>query len=40
MTKQRPQFGCGDLETAQVTESLILNSNHGRTTVALLLARN
>jgi len=32
MTKQKLQFGCGYLQTAQeVTESLILNSNHSRT---------
>ena len=32
MTKQRAQFGCGYLQTAQeVTESLILTSNHSRT---------
>jgi len=38
MTKQRSQFGCGYLQTAQeVKESLILNSNYSRTTVALLL---
>jgi len=37
MTKQRTQFGCGYLQTAQeVKESLILNSNYSRTTVALL----
>jgi len=31
MTKQRWQFGCGYLQTAQdVTELLILNSNHSR----------
>jgi len=37
MTKQRLQFGCGYLQTAQeVTESLILNSNNGRT-IALVL---
>jgi len=35
MTKQRAQFGCGYLQTAQeVTESLTLNSNYSRTTVA------
>jgi len=38
MTKQRSQFGCGYLQTEQeVKESLILNSNYSRTTVALLL---
>jgi len=35
MTKQRPQFGCGYIQTAQeVTESLILNLNHSRTSFA------
>jgi len=35
MTKQRSQFGRGSLQTAEeVTESLILNSNHGRTSFA------
>jgi len=35
MTKQRSQFGCGYLQTAQkVTESLILNSNHSKTSFA------
>jgi len=35
MTKQSLQFGCGYLQTAQeVTESLILNSNHSRTSLA------
>jgi len=37
MTKQTSQFGCGYLQTAQeVTESLILNSNHSRTSFAAL----
>jgi len=32
MTKKRSQFGCGYLQTAQeVTESLIVSSNHSRT---------
>jgi len=32
MTKQKSQFGCGYLQTAQeVTESFKLNSNHSRT---------
>jgi len=35
MTKQRLQFGCGYLQTEQdVTESLILNSNHSRPSFA------
>jgi len=35
MTKQRSQFGCGYLQTEQeVTESLILNSNHSRPSFA------
>jgi len=35
MMKQRSQFGCGYLETAQeVMESLILNSNYTRTVFA------
>jgi len=35
MMKQRSQFGCGWLQTAQeVTESLLLNSNHRRTSLA------
>jgi len=35
MTKQWSQFGCSYLETAQeVTESLMPNSNHGRTSFA------
>jgi len=35
MTKQRWQFGCGYHQTAQeITESLILNSNHSRTSLA------
>jgi len=35
MTKQRSQFGCGYLQIAQeITESLILNSNHSRTSLA------
>jgi len=35
MTKQRLQFGCGYPQTAQeVTESLILNSNHSRISFA------
>jgi len=35
MTKQRSQFGCGYLQAAQeVTESLILNRNHSRTSFA------
>jgi len=35
MTKQRSQFGCGYLQTAQeVTESLIPNLNHNRTSFA------
>ena len=35
MTKQRAQFGCGYLQTAQeVTESLIPISNHSRTSIA------
>jgi len=37
MTKQRLQFGCSYLQTAQeVTESLILNSNHNRTSFAAI----
>jgi len=37
MTKQRSQFGCGYLQTAQeITESLILTSNHSRTSFAAL----
>jgi len=37
MTKQRSQLGCGYLQTAQeVTESLILNSNHSRTSIAAI----
>ena len=37
MTKQREQFGCGYLQTAQeVTESLILNSNHSRIRIAAI----
>jgi len=32
MTKQRSQFGCNNRQTAQeITESLILNSNHSKT---------
>jgi len=35
MTKQRSQFGCGYLQTAQkITESLIWSSNHSRTSFA------
>jgi len=35
MTKQRTQFGCGYPQTAQeITESLILTSNHSRTSFA------
>jgi len=35
MTKQRWQFGCGYHQTPQeITESLILNSNHSRTSFA------
>jgi len=35
MTKQRSQFDCGYLQTAQeVTESLIVNSNHSRNSFA------
>jgi len=35
MTKQRSQFGCDYLQTPQkVMESLILNSNHSRTSFA------
>ena len=35
MTKQRSRFGCGYLQTVQeVTESLILNSNYSRTSIA------
>jgi len=35
MTKQRSQLGCGYLQTAQeVTESLLLNINHSRTSFA------
>jgi len=35
VTKQKSQFGCGYLQTAQeVTESLILKSNHSRTSFA------
>jgi len=34
MTKQRSQFGCGYLQTAQeVTEPLVLNSSHSRTSI-------
>jgi len=34
MTKQRPQFGCGYLQTAQeITVSLILNSKHSWTSL-------
>jgi len=34
MTKQRSQFGCGYLQTSQeVTESLILNRKHSRTSL-------
>jgi len=37
MTEQRTQFGCGYLQTAQeVTESLILNSNDSRTSIAAI----
>jgi len=37
MTKQRSQFGCGYLQTAQeVTESLILNSNDSKTSTAAI----
>jgi len=37
LTKQRSQFGCGYLQTAlEVTESLILNSNHSRTSIAAI----
>jgi len=35
MTKQRSQFRCGYLHTAQeVSESFIINSNHSRTSFA------
>jgi len=35
MTKQRVQFGSGNHQTAQkITESLILTSNHSRTSFA------
>jgi len=35
MTKQRLQFGCGYLQTPQeVKESLILNTNHSRSSFA------
>jgi len=37
MTKQRSQFGCGYLQTSQeVTESLILKSNHRRTSITAI----
>jgi len=37
MTKQTSQFGCGYLQTAQeVTESVLLNHNHSRTSFAAL----
>jgi len=37
MKKQRSQFGCDYLQTAQeVTESLILNSNRSRTSTAAI----
>jgi len=37
MTKQRLPFGCSYLQTAQeVPESLILNSNHNRTSFAAI----
>jgi len=37
MTKQRSQFGCGYQKTArEATESLILNSNHSRTSIAAI----
>jgi len=39
MTKERSQFSCGYLQTAQeVTESLILNSNHSRTSFGMQIA--
>jgi len=35
MTKQKSQFGCSYLQTAQeVTQSLVPNSNHSRTSFA------